>query len=179
MVLELQDTVQVVTNKALERHNYKRSELIAMLQEIQEEFHYLPAESLDVITEALEVPAPTVYGVATFYAQFSLEPKGKYLVRICDGTACHVKNSAKIYDSSSKKFNLETGTLTTPDGLFTLETVACLGACGIAPVMVINETVYPQMSPEAAEMVVQTLMEREKEGELDGETLPKESGNEN
>ncbi len=147
----------------LARHGYKRSELIAMLQDIQESFHYLPEEALNYLATALGVSPSTVFGVATFYAQFSLDPKGKYLVRVCDGTACHVKNSQRIYDRLIKKLKLQGGRLTTADGLFTLETVACLGACGIAPVMVVNDTVHPQMTPEAAELIVDALMKREAE----------------
>ncbi len=149
--------------RIIARHGYKRSELIAILQEIQEEYHYLPEEALNYLATALGISPTTVFGVATFYGQFSLDPKGKYLVRVCNGTACHVKNSEKIYDAICKKLRLREGKVTTSDGLFTLETVACLGACGIAPVMVINEVVHPQMTPEAALTIIDTLMQREAE----------------
>ncbi len=147
----------------LARHGYRRSDLIAILQEIQELYHYLPEDALNYTATALGLSPSTVFGVATFYAQFSLEPKGKYLVRVCDGTACHVKNSQKIYDRLAKKLKLYQGRVTTADGLFTLETVACLGACGIAPVMVVNGTVHAQMTPDAAELIVDALMRREAE----------------
>ncbi len=160
----------------LARHGYKRSELIAMLQEIQESYHYLPEEALNYLATALGVSPTTVFGVATFYAQFSLDPKGKYLVRVCDGTACHVKNSQRIYDRLVKKLKLREGRVTTADGLFTLETVACLGACGIAPVMVINDTVYPQMTPEAAEAIVEALMKREVEPETEPAAVGEKNG---
>ena len=162
-----------VANRLLEvefilaRHGYKRSELIAMLQEIQQAYHYLPEDVLNYLATALDISPTTVFGVATFYAKFSLDPKGKYLVRVCDGTACHVKNSQRILDRLNKRLKLRDGKTTTPDGLFTLETVACLGACGIAPVMVINDTVYSQVTPEAAEMIIDTLMQREAEPEID------------
>jgi NADH-quinone oxidoreductase subunit E len=152
------------------RHGYKRSELIAMLQEIQESYHYLPEEALNYLATALGISPTTVFGVATFYAQFSLDPKGKYLVRVCDGTACHVKGSHKTYDRLLKKLKLREGKATTSDRLFTLETVACLGACGIAPVMVINDTVHSQVTPEAAEMIIDALIKREAEPEA--ETAP-------
>ncbi len=152
----------------LARHGYKRSELIAMLQDIQETYHYLPEEALNYAATALGISPSTVFGVATFYAQFSLDPKGKYLVRVCDGTACHVKNSQRIYDRLVKKLKLHAGKATTADGLFTLETVACLGACGIAPVMVVNDQVHPQMTPEAAEMIIDALMKREAEPAPEG-----------
>jgi NADH-quinone oxidoreductase subunit E len=151
----------VKVEEILARHGYKRSELIAVLQEIQETYHYLPEEALNYMATALGVSPTTVFGVATFYAQFSLEPKGKYLVRVCNGTACHVKNSQKVFDALAKRLKLQNGKATTSDGLFTLETVACLGACGIAPVMVINGQVHPQVTPEAAGIIVDTLLKRE------------------
>jgi NADH-quinone oxidoreductase subunit E len=129
--------VFAVANKLVEvehvlaRHGYQRSELIGILQDIQGLYHYLPEEALNYVATALGASPTTVFAVATFYAQFSLEPKGKYVVRVCDGTACHVKNSEKIYDAVARKLKLREGGATTADGLFTLETVACLGACGI------------------------------------------------
>jgi NADH-quinone oxidoreductase subunit E len=171
--MEMHATGNAVANRLVEvesilaRHHYKRSELIGMLQEIQEAYHYLPEEALNYLATALGTSPTAVYAVATFYAQFSLEPKGKYLVRVCDGTACHVKNSERIYDALAKKFKLREGKATTADGLFTLETVACLGACGIAPVMVINDQVHPQITPEAAEIIINTLVERENEPFID------------
>jgi NADH-quinone oxidoreductase subunit E len=153
----------VEVERILARHGYHRSDLIGVLQDIQEVYRYLPEDALNYVATAMDVSPTTVFGVATFYAQFSMEPKGKYLVRVCDGTACHVKNSQKIYDAVTKKLKLREGRTTTGDGLFTLETVACLGACGIAPVMVINDAVHPQMTPEAAEMIIDTLAQRERE----------------
>lgn len=166
----------VAVEGILARHRYRRSELIAMLQDIQESCHYLPEEALNYLATALGISPATIFGVATFYAQFSLDPKGKYLLRVCDGTACHVKNSQLIYDRLIKQLKLRGGRVTTADGLFTLETVACLGACGIAPVLVVNDTVYPQMTPEAAEVIVETLMKREVEPEAD--TVPAGEKNE-
>jgi NADH-quinone oxidoreductase subunit E len=154
-------TQLIAVEQILARHNFKRSELISMLQEIQEAYHFLPEDALNYLATALGISPTAVYGVATFYAQFSLEPKGKYVVRVCDGTACHVKNSQPIYDAVTKKLRLKNGQASTADGLFTLETVACLGACGIAPVMVVNDTVHPQMTPEAAELIIDTLVKRE------------------
>ena len=154
-------TKLVAVERIIARHGSKRSELIAILQEIQEEYHYLPEDALNYLATALGISPTTVFGVATFYAQFSLDPKGKYLVRVCNGTACHVKNSEKIYDAISKKLKLREGKVTTSDGLFTLETVACLGACGIAPVMVINEVVHPQVTVDAALAIIDTLVQRE------------------
>ena len=99
--------------------------------------------------------------------QFSLQPKGKYVVRVCDGTACHIKNSQKVYDALIKKLKLKDGRVTTADGLFTMETVACLGACGIAPVMVVNDIVHPGITPEAAGAIVETIIQGEAQPILD------------
>ena len=137
--------------------------LIAILQAVQEEYRYLPEEVLTYIAMALDLSPATVFGVATFFAQFSLEPKGHYLVTICDGTACHVKRSMSIYDAICRKYDLKEGRLTTPDMLFTLETVACVGTCGLAPVMIINGQVYGQITPEAAVVIVDKLANRKEE----------------
>ena len=103
----------------------------------------------------------TVYGVATFYAQFSLEPKGKYEIKVCDGTACHVRGSMPVLNALKSRLNVKDGQLTTDDGLFSLETVSCLGACGLAPVVVINEKVYPQMTSDAIKIVIDTIIQEE------------------
>jgi NADH-quinone oxidoreductase subunit E len=167
-----------VANKLVEvehmlaRHGYARSELIGILQDIQGLYHYLPEEALNYVATALGISPTTVFAVATFYAQFSLEPKGKYLVRVCDGTACHVKGSEKSYEAVTIKLKLREGRATTADGLFTLETVACLGACGIAPVMVINDTVHPQITAEAAEAILTTLATRGTDTLLDEAASP-------
>ena len=139
--------------------------LIAILQAVQEEYRYLPEEVLTYIAIALDLSPATVFGVATFFAQFSLEPKGHYLVTICDGTPCHVKRSMSIYDAICRKYDLKEGRLTTPDMLFTLETVACVGACGLSPVMIINGQVHGQITPEAAVAIVDKLANREEEKE--------------
>jgi len=103
----------------------------------------------------------TVFGVATFYAQFSLEPKGKYEIKVCDGTACHVRGSMPVLNAIRAKLNMPEGQLTSDNGLFSLETVSCLGACGLAPVVVINEKVYPQMTSDAITIVLDTLLKEE------------------
>ena len=103
----------------------------------------------------------TVFGVATFYAQFSLEPKGKFEIKVCDGTACHVRGSMPVLNAIRAKLNMQEGQLTSDNGLFSLETVSCLGACGLAPVVVINDKVYPQMTSDAISIVLDTLMKGE------------------
>ena len=157
------DGRRALVDGILARHDYQRSELIGVLQEVQSAFRYLPEDILTYISGAMRIAPATVFGVATFYAQFSLEPKGKYVVRVCDGTACHVRNSDGICAALRRKLRLSGDTFTTPDRLFTLEVVRCLGACGIAPVMVVNERVNPQLTPEAAVAIVDALLKREVE----------------
>lgn len=131
-------------------------------QKVQEVYRYLPEEALIYIGTKIEGLSPaTVFGVATFYAQFSLEPKGKYEIKVCDGTACHVRGSIPVLNAIRAKLNMPEGQLTSENGLFSLETVSCLGACGLAPVVVINEKVYPQMTSDAITIVLDTLMKEE------------------
>lgn len=140
----------------------KKSNLIAILQKVQETFRYLPEDAMTYIGTKIEGLSPaTVYGVATFYAQFSLEPKGKYEIKVCDGTACHVRGSMPVLNAVKARLNIKDGQLTTDDGLFSLETVSCLGACGLAPVVVINEKVYPQMTSDAVKIVIDTIVNEE------------------
>ncbi len=142
---------------------WKKSNLIAILQKVQEEYRYLPENALIYIGTKMEGLSPaTVYGVATFYAQFSLDPKGKYEIKVCDGTACHVRGSMPVLNAIKAKLNLKDGQMTTEDGLFSLETVSCLGACGLAPVCVINGKVYPQMTSDAIKVILDTLLNGER-----------------
>ena len=139
-----------------------KSHLIAILQKVQEEYRYLPEDALVYIgTKIAGLSPATVYGVATFYAQFSLEPKGKYEIKVCDGTACHVRGSMPVLSAIRNKLDLKDGKLTSDNGIFSLEIVSCLGACGLAPVCVINDKVYPQMTSDAVSMIIDTLMKEE------------------
>ncbi|MGN1125370.1 MAG: NAD(P)H-dependent oxidoreductase subunit E [Candidatus Gastranaerophilaceae bacterium] len=141
----------------------KKSNLIAILQKVQEVYRYLPEDAMIYIGTKIEDLSPaTVFGVATFYAQFSLDPKGKYEIRCCDGTACHVRGSMPVLNTIKSKLDLKDGKFTTEDGLFSIETVSCLGACGLAPVVVINGKVYPQMTSDAIKVVIDTILEEEK-----------------
>lgn len=145
----------------LDRFDRNPSKLIPILQHVQEEYRYLPEEVLTYVATVLEIPPAQVYGVATFYAHFALEPKGKYVIRLCDGTACHVKKSLPILRALQDKLKLSDTDMTTPDMLFTVETVSCLGACGLAPVMVINEEVYGQVTPKQAVSLVDEIAAKE------------------
>jgi NADH-quinone oxidoreductase subunit E len=145
----------------LEKNNHDESRLIPILQQVQEVYRYLPPMVMSFIATSLGIPASRVYGVATFYSHFALKPKGKYIIRVCDGTACHVKGSTALVDSIRAHLKLGAGETTTQDFLFTLETVSCLGACGLAPVMVINETVHGQITPAQACSIIDSLKKSE------------------
>jgi NADH-quinone oxidoreductase subunit E len=135
--------------------------LVPILQAVQEEYRYLPQEVLTYVATALDVSPARVFGVATFYAHFAIEPKGKHLVRLCDGTACHVKDSIPILHAIQKRLGLDDTHKTTADMLFTVETVACLGACGLAPVVVLNDQVHGQMTPESAVKLIEEVIAQE------------------
>jgi len=142
----------------LERFGYEKAKLVPILQAVQEEYRYLPEEVMSFVATSLDLSPAQVYGVATFYHHFALEPKGKFVVRICDGTACHVKGSMDIYDALVGTLGLSAGGKnTTTDMMFTLETVSCLGACGLAPAVVINEEIYGQVSPQQASGLIEKI----------------------
>lgn len=145
----------------LDRHGRDPARLIPILQEVQEEYRYLPEEIMTYVATALHLPPARVFGVATFYAHFTLEPKGKHVLRLCDGTACHVKHSMPILEALYKRLGLDDRKRTTPDMMFTIEVVSCLGACGLAPVLVVNEEVHGQVTPEQAVKLVEELMRKE------------------
>jgi len=149
----------------IDRFGRDPQKLIPILQAVQDEYRYLPEEVLTYVATSLGLPPARVYGVATFYAHFSLEPKGKYVVRMCDGTACHVKRSMPILDAVRARLGLTGDQRTTRDMLFTVETVACLGACGLAPVMVINDEVHGLMTPDSAVALLDEIIAREEAGE--------------
>lgn len=140
----------------LEKFKNKKMTNLELLQEIQKKFNYIPVELLNEICEKLEIPKSKVYGILTFYSQFSTTPRGKYLIRICEGTACHVKGSRRIRELLEKEFFLKPGE-TTEDRKFTLEVVNCLGSCFLAPVMMINSNYYGNLTPEKAIKILKSL----------------------
>ncbi|MCB2289298.1 NAD(P)H-dependent oxidoreductase subunit E [Clostridium sp. CS001] len=140
-------------------HEFKSCNIIAILQDTQETYRYLPKEIFEYLSEKLGVSTAKIYSVATFYDNFSLEPKGKYIIKICDGTACHVRKSIPILDKLRKELKLSETKITTDDLMFTLETVSCLGACGLAPVITVNEKVYGAVTPEKAVEILNELKE--------------------
>lgn len=131
--------------------------IVAILQDVQEEYRYIPREAFDYLAEKLDVSLAKLFSIATFYENFSLTPKGKYVIKICDGTACHVRKSIPILNALKKELKLGDGEKTTEDLMFTVETVSCLGACGLAPVLTVNDKVYPAMTPEKAIELLQEL----------------------
>ena len=135
-------------NEVISRHNNDKKKIISIIQEIQKEYRYLPEEVLVYIADTLDISHAKIYGIATFYENFSLEQKGKNIIKICDGTACHVRDSIPILKAIYKELNLSDKNNTTDDMLFTVETVSCLGACGLAPVMMIDDDVYGKMEPQ-------------------------------
>ena len=130
--------------------------LIAILQETQDLYGYLPIDVMELISQRTGTPIATVIGVATFYAQFRLQPVGKYLIMLCQGTACHVNGSELISAAITDELSIEDGQ-TTEDGVFSLKHVACLGCCSLSPVMMINGKVYSSLTPDKAKKVLRTL----------------------
>ena len=152
-----------VLDKAIEKYGNTESSLIAVLQAAQEAYRYLPKEIFPYLSEKLKLSEAKIYGVATFYENFSLEPKGKYVLKVCDGTACHVRHSTDVLDYLRKELGLSATKKTTDDRMFTVETVAWLGAGGLAPVITVNVHVYSQMTKEKAAKVLEEL----REGKID------------
>ncbi len=139
----------------------RRENLIAIMQDIQSEYKYLSTESLELVADKLGIGVAKVYSVATFYENFSLEAKGKYIVKVCCGTACHVRKSQPIYDALHEYLGLTGKRKTSEDQLFTLETVACLGACSLAPAMTVNDEVHAKMTPESAIALLEEIRAKE------------------
>ena len=155
-----------VVDEILSRHEKAELSTISILQDIQDYYHYLPKEVFPYVAKAIGVGEARLYGVATFYENFSLEPKGKYVIRCCDGTACHVRGSLPILDQLRKTLDLSEEKKTTDDLNFTVETVSCLGACGLAPVITVNGVVHPAMTPKKAlDLLDELKAELEKEAE--------------
>jgi NADH-quinone oxidoreductase E subunit len=132
--------------KIISEYQNQRWGLIPLLQKVQEELGYIPGETLEPIADALQLSPSQVQGVVTFYAQFSLAPRGKYVIRVCRGTACHVRGGRSILRVVKRELGVEEGE-TTPDFKYTLETVACLGACFLAPTMMVNRNYFGRLSP--------------------------------
>ena len=148
-----------VLDQAIKEFGNQEKSLIAILQRAQEVYRYLPQEIFPYLAEKLDIPEARIYGVATFYENFSLEQKGKYVVKVCDGTACHVRKSIPILEALRKELGLSEKKKTTDDLKFTVETVSCLGACSSAPAVMVNDEIYPTMTPESAVALINGLKE--------------------
>jgi NADH-quinone oxidoreductase subunit E len=141
------------TKTILNKYPKEQRYLLAVLQDIQKKYNYLPRGALIMVQEYFDVPLSKLYSMATFYKALSLKPKGKYIIRVCDGTACHIRGSALIIDEIHRLLNILPGD-TTEDGNFSLETVNCLGSCALAPVMVINDKYYGNVTPAMARQIL-------------------------
>jgi NADH-quinone oxidoreductase subunit E len=144
----------------LERENTGSGSLVMILQKLQEEYGYLPMDVLDMLVKRLNIPIAQVMGTATFYTQFRFEPIGKYVIRVCHGTACHIAGADKITDILRENLSVQENK-TTKDGLFTLERVACIGCCSLAPAVMINEQVYGSLTPDRIVRIIDDYKKRE------------------
>ncbi len=149
-----------VVDEILSSYECSQQAIIAILQDIQEHYHYLPKEIVPYLSGKLGMSEAKIYSIATFYENFSFEPKGKYVIKVCDGTACHVRHSTPVLEALWKELGLSKDKHTTDDLMFTVETVSCLGACGLAPTMMVNEQVYAAMTPEKVLAVLEELRGR-------------------
>lgn len=140
---------QAKVDTILKKHNHNVGQLIGILQDIQAEFNYLPKHPLEYVAQKLGVPEAQVFGVATFFKAFSLKPRGKHIVHVCMGTACHVRGAKRILEECERDMGIKAGE-TTKDAKFTLETVNCLGACALGPIMVVDGNYHGRITPEGA-----------------------------
>ena len=156
----MQSTIQLdEVDKIIDGIGCEEKNIISILQGVQEHYRYLPKEVFPHIAKRLGVGEARLFSVATFYENFSLEPKGKYVIKVCDGTACHVRKSIPILTYLRDELGLNESKHTTDDLTFTLETVSCLGACGLAPVLTVNDVVHPEMTPDKAAALLKELKE--------------------
>jgi len=153
---------ELKVKSCITKYNSKKKALIAILQDIQDEYHYLPQDALKIVSRTLGIPLIDVVAVATFYRAFSLKPRGKHLVTVCLGTACHVRGGPKILDEFEKKLGIKASE-TTKDNLFSLETVNCLGACALGPIAVIDGSYYGQMKIRTVDKLIKKIRIRSKE----------------
>jgi NADH-quinone oxidoreductase subunit E len=150
--------------RIIDSFNGSPSSIIAMLQEIQEHYRYLPKEVFPQLSARTGLSEARIYSLATFYENFSLEPKGRNIIKVCDGTACHVRKSLPILDRLRAELKLSPDKVTTSDLGFTVEVVACLGACGLSPVITLNGRAYPAMTPDKASELLTTITQSDEEG---------------
>jgi NADH-quinone oxidoreductase, E subunit len=138
----------------IEAHNNQKGALMPILQEAQEVYGYLPVEVQQIVADSMDIPLEEVYGVVSFYAQFNLNPKGQYKIAVCLGTACYVKGSQQVIDRIAEKLSLQPGEIS-QDGKYSLDATRCIGACGLAPVMTVNDDVYGRLVPEDVDKILE------------------------
>ncbi|MBU7044160.1 MAG: NADH-quinone oxidoreductase subunit NuoE [Theionarchaea archaeon] len=153
------EEVGILVESVMDKWNNDKSNLISILLDVQDEYNYLPQEALTMISETLNVPLINVYSVATFYKVFSLEPRGKHIINICVGTACHVRGGRRLVERVEKSLRIQVGE-TTPDMQFTLETVRCLGACALGPVVVLDGEYHGHMSTKKMDALLHEYKEQ-------------------
>ena len=151
--------VATETKEILERYPKEKDQLIMILNDVQEKYGYIPKQAQMVISEELSIPMAEIYGVITFYSRFTLAPKGKYNISICLGTACYVKGSQKLLDRAKERLKIEPGEVT-PDGKFSLDDVRCVGACGLAPVFMVNDEVYGNATVKKFDEILDKYMNK-------------------
>lgn len=139
--------------KVIATHKGQKGALMPVLQQAQEIYGYLPIEVQQIISDEMQIPMSKIFGVVTFYSFYSLQPKGKYKISVCLGTACYVKGSGQVYDKLQQVLGIAGGECT-PDGKFSLEACRCVGACGLAPVMMINDDVHGRLTPDSVEGIL-------------------------
>ena len=144
-------------------HGKGKESLIPIMQDIQSVYRYIPPQLLSYVAQKIGITEAKAYSVATFYENFSFDKKGKYVIKVCDGTACHVRKGTLILEQLYKELGLSDDKRTTDDMLFTVETVYCLGACGLAPVMTVNDEVHPAMTPDKVTETINKIKEAENE----------------
>ena len=149
-------------NEICDRYQDTPTPLIMILSDIQNEFGYVPPEVQEIVARRTGISAAKIYGVVTFYSFFSLVPNGKYVIGCCLGTACYVKGAQAIIDKFSEELGIEPGQ-TTPDGMFTLDALRCIGACGIAPAVSVNGKVYPKLTPDRVPEIIEEYRAKEAE----------------
>ena len=154
----IEEDIQVM-NEVVSEHEGDETALISVLQEIQRKLKYLPVEAMKFVADKLNVPQSRVYHVATFYKAFKLNPPGKHTLRICVGTACHVRGASRLVDTIEREYDLKPGE-TSKDGMLELECVNCLGACALAPVVVIDDKTLPKQTPDKLLKNLKTLKEQ-------------------
>ncbi len=157
MKLRLEAVMQI--KEICSRYKDEPSPLMLVLADVQNEYGYIPLEVQEIISEELNIPVSDIYGVVTFYSFFSLNPKGKYVIGVCIGTACYVKGGQNVLDKFSELLKIKVGQ-TSSDGLFTLDALRCIGACGIAPAISINGTVYPKVKLSDVDKIIKEYREK-------------------